>query len=112
LIESVAGLAQAALAGDDLPSASGYADTILAHLDSGGTLDGVEEPLRVYLACYQVLMKAQDPRSETVLRIAAQHLEAQVSKLSDENARRMYIDNIPWRRALWQAWQSTQAGLA
>jgi predicted ATPase/class 3 adenylate cyclase len=112
MIEAVAGLAQAALAANDLPAAGGYVDTILAYLDSGGTLEGVEEPLRVYLACYQVLTKAQDQRSEAVLRIAAQRLEAQVSKLSDEKARRMYVDNIPWRRALWQAWQSTQAGPA
>ncbi|MFZ5820084.1 MAG: ATP-binding protein, partial [Chloroflexota bacterium] len=112
LIESVAGLAQVALAAADLPAASGYVETIMTHLTNGGTLEGVEEPLRVYLACYQVLMKAQDPRSEAVLRIATQHLEAQVSKLSDEKARRMYVDDVPWRRALWQAWQSTQAGLA
>ncbi|MFZ5911173.1 MAG: AAA family ATPase [Chloroflexota bacterium] len=111
LIESVAGLAQAALAADDIPTAREYIETILTHLTSGGTLEGAEEPLRVHLVCYQVLMKAQDPRSGVVLRTAIQHLETQVSKLSGEKARRMYIDHIPWRRALWQAWQSTQAGL-
>ncbi len=101
-LESLAGLAQAALANDDLLSAKTHIETILSHLGDGKP-QGMEEPLRVYWTIYQVLTRDKDPRAGEILHAAIRLLEAQIAKLSDETARRMYIDNFPWRRALWQA---------
>jgi hypothetical protein len=42
-----------------------------------------------------------------VLQAAIQMLESQTSKLKDEQSRSMYIENVPWRRALWYAAQKT-----
>ncbi len=101
-IESLAGLAQAALAKDDLLSAKTHIETILSHLGDGKP-EGMEEPLRVYWTIYQVLARDNDSRAAEILQVAIRLLEVQIAKLSDETARRMYIDNFPWRRALWQA---------
>ena len=102
-MEPVAGLVEVALRMDNLEAASREAEKILGHLEKGGTLDGVDEPLRVYYACYLFLKNNQDPRSEQILQTAMDLLEAQVSKFSDEQTRKMYIENVPWRLAIHRA---------
>jgi ATP/maltotriose-dependent transcriptional regulator MalT len=102
-MEPRAGLVEVALRMDDLQAAGPEAEKLLAHLDSGGTLEGTDEPLRVYHTCYLFLQKQQDPRSRQVLGSAIQLLEAQLSRFKDEQARKMYVENVPWRLALYQA---------
>ena len=102
-MEPIAGLVETYIQANDLESALREAEKILAFLESGSTLDGTEEPLRVYYACYQILERKQDPRARQILQAAMQLLETQVSKFSDENTRKRYIENIPWRRALNEA---------
>ena len=102
-MEPIAGLVEAGLQMNDLNAASQAAEKILAYLDSGGSLDGIEEPLRVYYACYQFLAQQKDPRAEQVLQIANQLLETQVSKFKDEQSRILFVENFPWRKALHDA---------
>jgi Tfp pilus assembly protein PilF len=108
--EPAAGLILVALETDDLSTASSEAEKIFLHLENGGKFEGAEEPLRIYLACFQALEKIKDPRSTTVLRNAIQLLEAQVSKLGDAHAREMFIQNVPCRRAIQKAWDEFQKG--
>jgi tetratricopeptide (TPR) repeat protein len=103
--EALAGLIQTFLQKGDATSALVETEKILMHLEEGGTLEGAEAPLRVYYACYLVLTKAGDPRSQTVLQMAVQLLEAQVSKLRSNDSRQKYVENVPWRQALQQAWR-------
>ena len=107
-IEPTAGLIQVALNMDDITTAVQYTDIILRYLDDGRTLDGTEEPLRIYLACITTLEKIEDPRSSDMLKSAVHLLEAQVSMFSDEESRRMYVQNVPWRLAIQQAWRTSQ----
>jgi predicted ATPase len=102
--EPVAGLIQNLLLKDDHVAAIIETENVLSYLENGGTLDGTEEPLRVYYACYLALEKAHDPRSVKVLRSAAMLLDAQVSKLQDEGTRKAFVENVPWRLAIQQAW--------
>ena len=53
-----------------------HTDEILAHLAAGGTLEGAEEPLRIYFTCYDALEKRKDPRAQDVLQAANELLEA------------------------------------
>jgi predicted ATPase/class 3 adenylate cyclase len=103
--EPMAGLVQTFLFAGDTTSAVAEAERIIAYLQEAGTLEGTEEPLRVYYACYLALDAIKDPRSEDVLHSAAQLLEMQVLKLRDDESRRMFIENVPWRLAIHQAWQ-------
>lgn len=100
-MEPLAGLVEVHLAQADLEAASPPAEQVLDFLTDGSTLDGVDEPLRVLYACYSYLLKKKDPRSRHILQKAKEMLEAQASKFSDEAERRSYIENIPWRRAVW-----------
>jgi predicted ATPase len=102
--EENAGLIQTALKMNDMTLAATVAEELLNLLLEGATLDATEEPLRVYLDCYNFLERIGDPRSIQILDTARLLLETQVSKLSDEPSRRRYIENVPWRRAIYQAW--------
>jgi class 3 adenylate cyclase/tetratricopeptide (TPR) repeat protein len=103
-METLAGLVQSLLLRGEQALALVETEKILAYLYSGESLDGTEEPLRVYYACYLVLKENQDPRSLAVLQSAGELLETQVSKLRDEKSRRMFIENVPWRLAIHREW--------
>lgn len=102
-MEPLAGLVAVDLKRDDLESAGQSAEKILHFLDEGFTLDGVEEPLRILYTCYLYLLERKDPRSNLILQKAKDMLETQASKFIDEGERKRYIENIPWRRAIWYA---------
>jgi len=99
-MEPMAGLIEADLRANKIESAYRETENILNFLEHGGTLDGTDDPLRVYYACYLLLQEKQDPRSKQILQTAKNLLDERVSKFSDETARRQYVDNLPWRRAL------------
>ncbi len=101
--EPVAGLIETALVLGDLPAAIQGAENILMHLANGGTLEGAEEPLRIYYACYLALEQNRDPRSNDLLARAGGLLDSQVSKLRDEGSRQMFVENVPWRLAIRDA---------
>jgi predicted ATPase len=100
--EALAGLIQIALFKDDLAALAERTESVLSIMDKDWEFSGAEDPLRVYFVCYQALRKMKDPRSRDVLKSAKRLLEAQVSKFKDESARRMYVENVPWRRAIYQ----------
>ena len=100
VMEAQAGLVETALREGDLSEAAKRAEVILAHLANNGTLDGTEEPLRIYLALIQALKELKDPRASSILQTAKQILDGQVSLLKDESSRRMYVQNVPWRKAI------------
>jgi tetratricopeptide (TPR) repeat protein len=102
--EPIAGLIQVSLRTNNLAYAISLLEDLLQHFAEGGNLEGTEEPLRVYLACYSLLERLGDSRSTMILEKAMQLLEAQASKLKDEQTRRMYIENVPWRRTIEQLW--------
>lgn len=101
-MEPLAGLVEVHLTRDDLEAASPPAEKILRYIAGGSTLDGVEEPLRILYTSYLYLKRKKDLRSRHILQTAKEMLEAQASKFSDATERRRYIENIPWRRAVWQ----------
>jgi tetratricopeptide (TPR) repeat protein len=70
VIESLTGLARATLARGDAAEAQAFVEEILSRLE-GGDLVGVRDPVRVYLACYQVLEANGDPRAREVLGAAS-----------------------------------------
>ncbi len=100
MIESRAGLVNAYTESGDLVSAGQEAEHIIRFMEKDPSFEGTEEPLRVYLAIFAYLEQTKDPRSSLVLQNAKQLLNAQVSKLRSLEARQMFVENVPWRRAL------------
>jgi predicted ATPase len=65
----------------------------------------LEEPVLVYLTCYQVLRAAGDPRAESVLRAGYSLLIERATQFVDEERRAQFLDNLPAHRTLVHAWR-------
>jgi class 3 adenylate cyclase/tetratricopeptide (TPR) repeat protein len=107
-VESVAGSARVDLARGDLTAALAHVEEILASLQTR-TLDGTSERFRIYLTCCEVLRAAGDPRLGRLLKRAGRELRAMAQTIEDEDARRSFLQNVPWHREI-AALSGGQAG--
>jgi tetratricopeptide (TPR) repeat protein len=105
-VESRAGLANVFLDESSLDLAVEQVDEILQHLGSG-TLEGTEEPARITLTCYQVLQANRDPRALKVLREAYEQLQAQATKIEDEELRHSFLHNVAANRGIVSEFETT-----
>ena len=103
-MESMAGLARVSLGQGDLEQAQAQVEEILTYLETE-TLDGTEEPFRVYLTCYRVLCANQDPRAKTILNTAHCLLQEQAAKISDEETRCSFLENVAAHREIVSEWR-------
>lgn len=100
--ESRAGLARVALARGDEKTAAVWAAPIAEHI-LNATLEGPEEPLRIYWTVYQVMRSANDPRQELVLQRAVALIRTRAERISDANGRLLYLTQVEAHRKLLQA---------
>lgn len=98
-VESLAGLAQVSLEQGQPAEALSHVEGILAFLQSN-TLDGTDDPLRIYLSCYRVLQAHADGRAQDVLGAAEALLEERLAKIDRPEWRRSFIENVPSHREL------------
>jgi predicted ATPase len=98
-MEPLAGLGRVSLAQADLAQALAYVEQILSYLDAN-TLYGTEEPLRIYLTCYQVLNAVGDPRARSILTTAYQLLQEQAAEIGDGELRDSFLENVPAHREI------------
>jgi predicted ATPase/class 3 adenylate cyclase len=107
-MEPIAGLAQVEMNRGETVVALLYIEHILSHFASGGNLDGTEEPLRVYLTAYKLLAANRDSRADQLLDIAHALLQKQVNKIKDRINKKMYVQNVPWRKEIEELWLQNQ----
>ena len=98
-VEALAGLAQVAMAQEDLEQAQVCVEEIVSHLETH-TLDGTEEPIRIYLICYRVLHATQDPRAESVLSMGYRSLQEWAANIRNDETRRLFLENIAAHREI------------
>jgi tetratricopeptide (TPR) repeat protein len=98
-IEPLAGLARVSLAQNDLALAQTHVEEILDFLEDN-TLDGTEEPFRVYLTCCRVLQANQDPRAQVLVITAHNLLQDQAARIEDQSLRRSFLENVAAHREL------------
>lgn len=103
-METRANLAERYRAQQALSQAQQYVDEILNYLKEH-SLEGAEDPLRVYLICYRVLRASQDPRAQVVLRQAHQHLHERAARIHDAGLRRSFLHQVSVHREIEQLWQ-------
>jgi len=100
---ALAALARMAMVRRDLAQAQAHVDVILNYLEND-TLEGVPRPLLVYLTCYRVLRASDDPRAEDILEEAYRFLQERAAKISDEEERRSYLENVAANREVTSAY--------
>ncbi len=98
-MDPLAGLARLALAQGDLPQARACAAEILNHLETG-SLDGTDEPCRVYLTCYRVLCAVQDSGAWVILSKAYGLLQERAARIGDGDLRRSFLENVAAHREI------------
>jgi hypothetical protein len=108
--EPRAGLARTQLALNHLPLAAQSVEKILAHLDAGKTLDGTDDPARIYLSCYLVLDAVQDERATQLIAAAYELLNRRAASIREPSARQSFLENIPHNREIVALWKSSGNG--
>ena len=94
LMETRAGLAQLALAQAELETAVEHVEKILPGLNPA-SVSGTEEPMRIYLACYEVLAAVGDGRAAEILAEAYQLIMHRAAKIEQPELRQMFLEDIP-----------------
>ncbi|NUM47850.1 MAG: tetratricopeptide repeat protein [Anaerolineales bacterium] len=106
--EDLAALADIALLQQKHALAQEYVHLILPLLSQNPTLDGSEEPFRVYLTCYHTLTAVGDPEAPPLLRRAYELLLARSERILDTDMRRKFLENNPWHLEVMALWQKNQ----
>lgn len=102
-MEAYAGLARAALLGGRPGKALEYVDHILAFLEDK-SLDGTDEPFRVWLTCYQVLEAGHDERAGECLQRGYDLLMERSGQIQDPELRHSFLENVSAHQSLVSAW--------
>jgi tetratricopeptide (TPR) repeat protein len=105
---SLAGLAWAALADNDVTQAQAYVAEILAYLEGGGNLDNDSRPFWIYLTCYQVLRAGGAPRAVEILVKAHRLLHEQAAGIPDEALRHSFLKNVAENREIVAEFRRSQ----
>ncbi len=108
--EPAAGLARICLQEGDAVSAGIHADSIIAQFELDGTLEGTDQPLRVYLSCYLVLSSLHDPRARGILNTAHDMLKTRANGIPDPAARQQFLENISYNREILALWEKRRRG--
>jgi tetratricopeptide (TPR) repeat protein len=101
--EPIAGLARIALARGDADAAATTIAEAIVHFDAGGSVDGTEDPIWIYLTCHQVLAATGSPRAAEFLDRAHALLSERAAPLGD-GERASFLANVPTHRAVAAAW--------
>jgi class 3 adenylate cyclase len=99
VMESLAGLARVYLVQDDIHKAKKKVETILCYLKSN-SLEGTDEPMRIYLTCYLVLKVNNDPRAKEILRAAHSMLNAWSANVTDDETRNSFLQKVEFNREI------------
>jgi len=103
-MESLTGLARVRLAQGNLVQAMVHVDDVLEQLATR-SLDGTEEPLRIYLTCFHILQASDDLRADEILETAHGLLQERAAKIDDEKLRRSFLENVAAHREIQAEWQ-------
>jgi predicted ATPase/class 3 adenylate cyclase len=108
--EPAAGLARISWLHGDPASAKEHVDAILAQLEQDGTLEGTDQPLRVYLSCYLVLSGMEDPRASGILNTAHDMLKTRANGIPDPSGRQVFLEKITYNREILSLWEQRHGG--
>jgi len=104
-VESMAGLGKALLMGGDLDGAREYGEKIREYILRDENLSGTWESLKIYWICYQILKAVGDSRKNDFLKDAVENLQKRAKKITDKDAQKRYLNNVPWHREILVEWE-------
>jgi len=99
VMESLSGVLRVYLCQNGLAKAIPHLDEIFGFLEHK-SLEGTDEPVRIYLTCIQVLRTCNDTRMKPLLNKAHSLLQEQASNIDDDKLRGFFLENIPAHKEL------------
>ena len=99
MTEPQAGLARLWLTQGKIAEARACIEPILRLIDEH-PWEGVEEPMRVYHTCYQVLAAAGDAQAIPLLQNAHAQLQTRAGRIQDEQCRTAFLQQVTAHQAL------------
>jgi len=115
VMDTLAGLAAAAMARGDLAEARQAVEQIVAWIDANGP-EGLELPVQVYLICHDVLRQAAEQdaaaaeAAQLILEAGHDLLRQRASRINDPTLRRQFLEQVPFNARLQSAWAAARAG--
>lgn len=103
-LEPRAGLINIALQKQRPADAEEHVEAIVTHLEEG-TLDGTDQPFRIFWICYQALLSTNPLLAKQVLLKAKSELSVCADKIAASEMRRSFLQNITFHRFLREAQQ-------
>ncbi len=91
--ESMSGLAKIALIENKPLESLEWVDKIL-DFTRQHSIDGTDDPVQIYLRCYQTLIVNQDPRTDEVLRKAHTILMNRTKSIKDVRLRKFFLEKL------------------
>jgi tetratricopeptide (TPR) repeat protein len=111
-IEAMAQLAVLMLARGESAQALAITESILARQSAGAVLDGTDEPMRIRLACWQVLQAVGDARADGLLDLSWQELRERADRIGDERRRHAFLQAVPFHGEIVAAWNARRQAAA
>jgi tetratricopeptide (TPR) repeat protein len=103
-MEAIAGLAGTKWMQGDRAQSLSLVEQVLDFI-ARQPLEGIDEPVQIYLTCYQVLKDFGDHRAADVLQQAHDQVMANAGKIFDPAIRTAFLKNVPAHRELVRLWQ-------
>ncbi len=107
LTESQAGLARTRLSRGDLAEARSLVDEIIRCLDTTPVSD-TDEPLRIYLTCYQVLRACGDPRARSILEQGHGLLQSHATAIENGDLRHSFLNQVAFHRQILEEYRTAK----
>jgi predicted ATPase/tetratricopeptide (TPR) repeat protein len=110
-LAAVAGLAEVALARNDLARAAAIVAEVATELGPPYTFQPAHnEPLRIFLTCHRTWAAVGDPRAAEILAAAAAILQAQAAGIPDAALRRHFLQDVAVNREIRRLAASALSG--
>jgi tetratricopeptide (TPR) repeat protein len=103
--EPAAGLARSHLEQGDLELAYKQVQTTLPIIEQHKGLEGTDDPIRVYLACFLVLKAKNQDDAFRILEEAHDLILSKAKNIPDEGTRKNFLEGIPHHQEILNAWK-------
>jgi tetratricopeptide (TPR) repeat protein len=102
-MDPLVGLAAATYRAGQTEAARHHLEMAL-HFIENNALDGADDPLRIYMTCYELLQANQDQRGRDILEQAYAMLQERAARISDPNLQHAFLEYVPYHRRLVREW--------
>ncbi len=107
--EPAAGSARTALFLGEESLARETVERVLSFIQKDASLEGTDQPIRVYLNCYLVLTALNDPRAGNILAQGCELLNTRAAGIADAAAREMFLEGVSFHREIMLVWKANSS---